>query len=103
MALIIRLRQQGRDNRQTFRLVVTDVRNPRDGKYLENLGWYDPEASAEKGFVVQAERVKHWVALGAQVSQRALQLMAKAAPEIVGILKARKAKKNARKRTQKKK
>jgi small subunit ribosomal protein S16 len=42
MALKIRLRQQGRKNRQTYRLVVTDIRNPRDGKYLEMIGWYNP-------------------------------------------------------------
>ncbi len=42
MALKIRLRQQGRNNRPFYRLVVTDVRSPRDGKYVEMLGWYNP-------------------------------------------------------------
>ena len=42
MALVIRLRQQGRNNRQTYRVVVVDSRYPRDGKYLEMLGWYNP-------------------------------------------------------------
>lgn len=42
MALIIRLRQQGKTNRKSYRLVVADSRSPRDGKYLENLGMYDP-------------------------------------------------------------
>ena len=42
MALKIRLRQQGRKNRPFYRMVVTDVRAPRDGKYCEALGWYNP-------------------------------------------------------------
>ena len=42
MALKIRLRQQGRNNRPFYRLVVTDARSPRDGKYVEALGWYNP-------------------------------------------------------------
>ncbi len=48
MVLKIRLRQQGRTNRQTYRLVVTDIRNPRDGKYLEMIGWYNPFSQKEK-------------------------------------------------------
>ena len=42
MALKIRLRQQGRKNRPFYRLVLTDSRTPRDGKYVEALGWYNP-------------------------------------------------------------
>ena len=42
MALKIRLRQQGRAKRAFYRLVVTDSRAPRDGKYLEAVGWYNP-------------------------------------------------------------
>jgi small subunit ribosomal protein S16 len=57
MALKIRLRQQGRNNRPFYRLVVADVRSPRDGKYLEALGWYNPfEAEADRSFSANAER-----------------------------------------------
>ena len=52
MALKIRLRAQGRNNRETYRLVVADGRSPRDGKYMEMLGWYNPfESVPEMKFV----------------------------------------------------
>jgi len=70
MALKIRLRQQGRSNRQTYRLVVADVRSPRDGKYVEMLGWYDPHMNGTNG-AVKAERVRYWVSVGAQISENA--------------------------------
>ena len=56
MALMIRLRQQGRTNRQTYRLVVTDKKNPRDGKYIEMLGWYNPHEENEKNLFIDALR-----------------------------------------------
>ena len=82
MALKIRLRQQGRTNRQTFRLVVTDIRNPRDGKYLETLGSYDP-LQAENNFKVDAERLTYWLGKGAQLSENAQQLLAKVIPDVI--------------------
>ena len=68
MALKIRLRRQGRKNHPFYRLVLIDARNPRDGKYKENLGWYDPfEAEEEKNLLVQADRVAHWLSQGAML------------------------------------
>lgn len=81
MALKIRLRQQGRNNRQTFRLVVTDIRNKRDGKYLEKLGWYDPQLS-ENNAVVNEERILYWLGQGAEISHDAQRLVAKQAPSV---------------------
>lgn len=84
MALKIRLRQQGRNNRPFYRLVLTDVRSPRDGKYIEMLGWYNPfEAEIDKGIFVDAERVQHWLNNGAQLSERAESLVTKVAPAII--------------------
>lgn len=84
MALKIRLRQQGRNNRPFYRLVLTDVRSPRDGKYLEALGWYNPfEQELDKGILVNAERVQHWLNLGAELSERAESLIIKVAPHLV--------------------
>ena len=71
MALKIRLRQQGRRNRQVYRLVVTDVRCKRDGKYIEMLGWYDPNIAGEANGAVKPERIRHWVAVGAQLTENA--------------------------------
>lgn len=84
MALKIRLRQQGRTNRPFFRFVLTDVRAPRDGKYLEALGWYNPfEAELDKGIFLDAERVKYWLDMGAQFSESAESLVAKVAPGVI--------------------
>lgn len=102
MALVIRLRQQGRTNRQFFRLVAIDSKTSRDGKYVEKLGWYDPQAEAGKNLVIDAEKVKHWLDLGAQLSERAESLLAKAAPEVLNILKAKQKKKAEKKRLQRK-
>jgi small subunit ribosomal protein S16 len=89
MALKIRLRQQGRANRQTFRLVVADIRSPRDGKYLEMLGWYIP-FEAEKNLSIDAERVSYWLNQGAEISHEAMSLLAKAAPEVYKNYQAKK-------------
>jgi small subunit ribosomal protein S16 len=82
MAVKIRMRQQGRKNRQTFRLVVTDVRNPRDGKYVETLGSYDPNRK-DNNLTVDAERLQHWLDLGAVLSDKAESLVKSAAPEVI--------------------
>ena len=103
MALVIRLRKQGRNNRPFFRLVATDSKTPRDGKYLEKLGWYDPKAETGKNLVIDAGKVKHWLDLGAQLSENAKHLLAKSAPDILKTLIAQKRKKTEKKRLQKKK
>ncbi len=82
MALKIRMRQQGKKNRQTFRVVLIDGRSKRDGKYLENLGWYDPYAP-EKNVSVNSERVAHWLEKGAVISEHCKDLMAKSCPEVI--------------------
>lgn len=106
MALKIRLRQQGRNNRPFYRLVLTDVRAPRDGKYLEALGWYNPfEAEQEKCLSLNAERIQHWLNLGAEISDNARALVAKMAPSIIRVQKekvlAQRAKKLAKRKARK--
>jgi small subunit ribosomal protein S16 len=88
MALKIRLRQQGRANRQTFRLVVTDIRNPRDGKYLEMLGWYNPN-NATNDSSVHIERINYWVGLGAQITPNAQALIARIAPDVMKEIRSK--------------
>lgn len=84
MALKIRLRQQGRLNRPFYRIVVTDCRSPRDGKYLESVGWYNPfEEDTDKGLSVDAARIEHWLGLGAQLTTSTESLVLKAAPNVV--------------------
>ncbi|MES2121671.1 MAG: 30S ribosomal protein S16 [Chlamydiota bacterium] len=91
MSLKIRLRQQGRKNRQTYRLVVADIRTPRDGKYLEMLGWYNPFNQAEKDCVVHTDRINYWVGLGAQISPTAQALLSRIAPDLMKEIRAKEA------------
>ncbi len=88
MALKIRLRQQGRANRQTYRLVVTDIRNPRDGKYLEMIGWYNPFSNTTDS-VVNVERIHFWVGQGAQITPSAQALIARIAPDVMKEMRAK--------------
>lgn len=85
MALKIRLRQQGRNNRPFYRLVLTEARSPRDGKYIEGLGWYNPFEADDKNFSVNSERLQYWVDQGAIVSDNVHSLLNKAAPEIIKL------------------
>ncbi len=81
MAVKIRLRQQGRKNRKVYRLVVIDTHTPRDGKYIECIGTYDPHR--EDGLIVKSERAEHWLNLGAEVSEKSKALIAKSAPAVI--------------------
>lgn len=107
MALKIRLRKQGRTNRPFYRIVVTDGRNKRDGRYVESIGWYNPvEAEAEKNLFLNGERVRHWLEQGAVLSENTEQLVARAAPEVIQWKKekeiALRAKMATKRRTRKK-
>jgi small subunit ribosomal protein S16 len=84
MALKIRLRQQGRTNRAFYRLVVTDSRSPRDGKYVELVGWYNPiEAEDDKRLSIKEDRIEYWLNTGAQLSEKAEHLIKHTAPHLV--------------------
>ena len=84
MALKIRLRQQGRKNHVAYRLVLTDSRAPRDGKYIEMLGWYNPYgAELDKKMAINAERVLHWLGLGAILTEKAGYLIKQGAPQVM--------------------
>lgn len=60
-----------------FRIVATDTRNPRDGRFLETLGTYDPKKAGEN-FTVNKERVNEWLKKGAQPSETVSKLLKKA-------------------------
>ena len=84
MGLKIRMRQQGRTNCATYRVVVTDVRTKRDGKYVEALGWYNPLANQEDMLVsLKPDRIQYWLELGAEPSERVCNLLAKVAPDVL--------------------
>ena len=97
MALKIRLRQQGRKNHLVYRLVLSDSRSPRDGKYIELLGWYNPyEAEAEKNLKVDGDRVLHWLQQGAILTEKAEKLVERGAPEVLKVRRKKQQEKRAK-------
>jgi small subunit ribosomal protein S16 len=80
MALKIRMSRGGRRNLPFYRIVVTDSRNPRDGRYIERVGTYDPklEHSDERRVQLVKDRIEHWLKIGAQPSERVAIFLGKA-------------------------
>ena len=77
MAVRIRLRRVGTKNVPCYRIVVTDGRSPRDGRFIENLGTYDPK-KAQNNFSVNLDRARYWVQKGAQPSDTVRSILKKA-------------------------
>lgn len=74
--LTIRLRRQGAKKSPFYRLVVIDSRSARDGRALEVVGHYDPTVQPE-ALTVKIDRIEHWVARGAQMSDTVRTLIAR--------------------------
>ena len=68
MAVKIRLKRFGTKNKPFWRVVVTDSRMPRDGRFIEEVGFYDPKASPMR-FGLKETRVEHWLSKAAQPSE----------------------------------
>ena len=79
----IRLRRVGRKKTPIYRIVVADVRSPRDGRFIETIGHYNPR-QAEGGLEVKRDRADYWLGVGAQPSDTVRSLLRKA-----GVLKMR--------------
>ena len=79
MSLKIRLARAGAKKRPYYRIVVADSKSPRDGRYIEKIGTYDPllPRDGERVKLVE-ERVKHWLSVGAQPTDRVLRFLDKA-------------------------
>lgn len=75
MATRIRLARGGKKHRPFYRIVVADSRAPRDGKFIERIGSYDPLLSENK-VTVDVERARHWLSVGARPSERVSKLLA---------------------------
>jgi len=83
MALKIRLRRQGCTNNIVHRIVVTDGRAPRDGKYIESIGWYKPKArEGQERYLMHPDRLQHWLGCGAQMSDTVATIAQQAAPGV---------------------
>lgn len=74
MAVSIRLARQGSKKRPFYRIVAAEKSFPRDGRFIEQLGFYDPR---RKVFTIERERYQHWVDVGAQASDTVRTLVRK--------------------------
>ena len=72
--VVIRLRRTGKTKQPSYRLVVTDKRSPRDGKFIEIVGHYNP-IRQPKELVVKNDRVRYWLSVGAQPSETVVRLL----------------------------
>ena len=80
MAVKIRMQRFGAKKRPYYRIVAADTRAPRDGRYLEQVGTYDPmQNPAVIGF--KADRLEHWLSVGAQPSDTVASLIRRAKRE----------------------
>lgn len=77
MALKIRLARGGSKKRPYYHVVLADARSPRDGRFLENLGSWNPMLAKDNAERVKLndERIKHWLAQGAQPTDRVLRFL----------------------------
>ncbi len=77
--VVIRLARGGAKKRPFYRIVVADKRAKRDGRFIEQLGFYNPNARGnEEPLRIDSERLQHWLNEGAQMSERVAQLVKKA-------------------------
>jgi len=76
MAVSIRLRREGAKNRPYYKVVVTDSRSPRDGKFIELIGTYDPKMPGHNS-TLKLDRAEYWISRGAQPSDTVRSLIKK--------------------------
>ena len=80
MALRIRLSRAGAKKRPYYRIVVADSRSPRDGRYIERLGTYNPMVAKdnESRVILKQERINYWLSQGAKPSDRVARFLGEA-------------------------
>ena len=84
MAVKIRLRREGRKKTPMYRIVVADSESPRDGRFIEIIGQYQPRFKGDTAINLQIDRVNHWLNVGAQPTDTVRSLLRRA-----GVLKER--------------
>jgi small subunit ribosomal protein S16 len=77
MSLKIRLSRVGAKRQPSYRLVVADARSPRDGRFIEKVGTYNPRVAHDhkERLVIKADRIKHWLSVGAQPTERVARFL----------------------------
>ena len=80
MSVSIRLRREGAKNRPYYKVVVADSRSPRDGRFIEKLGSYNPMLPQEHAdrIRLQPERIQHWLSHGALATERVAKFLGRA-------------------------
>ncbi len=79
MALKIRLSRAGAKKRPFYRIVITDSRNPRDGRFIERVGTYDPMLPKNAQRVtLKEDRIRHWLGVGAKPTDRVARFLGQA-------------------------
>jgi len=81
MAVAIRLRREGTKKRPFYRIAVADGRSPRDGRFIELIGTYDPKVTGDN-FKINLERADHWIKCGAQPSETVSSIIKKARKQL---------------------
>ena len=98
MALKIRLQRHGTSHRPFYRMVVTEANARRDGRFVELLGTYEPQASRpENELNLKIDRIEYWKSVGAKSSDTAESLLRRARREIDGVIPEKKSKKQDKK------
>ena len=83
--VVIRMARGGAKNRPFYNIVVADSRLPRDGRFIERVGFYNPKAAeSEPKFRLALDRVAHWVGQGAQPSAAVKKLIKRGKAEVSG-------------------
>jgi small subunit ribosomal protein S16 len=83
--VVIRMARGGAKNRPFYNIVVADSRMPRDGRFIERLGFYNPKApEGEQNFRIALDRVAHWVTQGAQPSAAVKKIIKRGKSEVAG-------------------
>jgi small subunit ribosomal protein S16 len=70
----IRLMRMGMKGAPSYRVVIADARSPRDGRIIENIGWYNPRTEPST-INIDADRAKHWLSVGAQPTDSVVSLL----------------------------
>ena len=87
MAVKIRMKRVGAKNAPVFRIVVADSRSPRDGKFIEEIGTYQPLKKGNN-FTMDLERAKYWLSKGAQPSDTVASFIKKANKAAAAVVAA---------------
>ena len=85
--VVIRLSRGGAKNRPFYNIVVADSRNPRDGRFVERVGFYNPMAKeGEEAVRIAMDRLTYWQGKGAQASDTVMRLVRKHGKKVVAAV-----------------